>query len=75
MFGFIFPEDPGGRKDPMRLTEADVAALPAAFDMAVSAVRARLAATTAHDVARRYVFGQAAKNVLNAHAGVGWSSG
>ena len=41
----------------------------------LAGVAARLADTTAHDVARRYVFAQAAKNVLNTRAGVGWSSG
>lgn len=74
-FGFIFPGDAAAEGDPMLLTEADVKALREAFDKDVSYVRARLKDTTAHDVARRYVFAQAAKNVLNAHAGVGWSSG
>ena len=74
-FGFVFPEDAGDPKDAMRLSKDEVAALRGAFDKDVANVVARLADTTAHDVARRYVFGQAAKNVLNAHAGVGWSSG
>ena len=74
-FGFVFPEDEGDPKDPMRLSKQDVAALRNAFDKDVANVRARLSDTTAHDKSRRYVFGQAAKNVLNAHAGVGWSSG
>ena len=74
-FGFVFPEDAGDPKDAMRLSNKDVATLREAFDKDVANVAARLADTTAHDVARRYVFAQAAKNVLNAHAGVGWSSG
>ena len=57
------------------LTPAEEATLRAAFEKDVSFVRARLKDTTAHDVRRRYVFAQAAKNVLNARAGVGWSSG
>ena len=74
-FGFVFPEDAGPKDDPMRLSNADVKALREAFDTDVKKTRARVKDTTAHDVARRYVFAQAAKNVLNAHAGVGWSSG
>jgi len=75
LYGLVFPEDPGDPKDLMRISDSEVKSLQAAFDKDVAAVRARLADTTAHDKARRYVFGQAAKNVLNAHAGVGWSSG
>ena len=74
-FGFVFPEDAGDPKDPMRLSEKDMSTLRTAFDKDVASVRAQVVDTTAHDVARRYVFGQAAKNILNAHAGVGWSSG
>ena len=74
-FGFVFPEDPGPKDDLMRLSKADVNALREAFDTDVKKTRAHVKDTTAHDVARRYVFAQAAKNVLNAHAGVGWSSG
>ncbi len=74
-FGFVFPEDAAAKDDPMRLTKADLKALGDAFDDDVKRVRAHVRDTTAHDVARRYVFAQAAKNVLNSHAGVGWSSG
>ena len=74
-FGFVFPEDAGDPKDPMRLSEKDMSTLRTAFDKDVASIRAQVVDTTAHDVARRYVFGQAAKNILNAHAGVGWSSG
>ena len=74
-YGLVFPEDPGDPKDLMRISDSEVKALRTAFDKDVAAVRAHLADTTAHDKARRYVFAQAAKNVLNAHAGVGWSSG
>ena len=46
-----------------------------AFEKDVAGVKAKLQDTTAHDVQRRYVFAQAVKNVLNARAGIGWSSG
>ena len=59
----------------MRITDSEVKSIKAAFDKDIAAVRARIADTTAHDKSRRYVFGQAVKNVLNARAGVGWSSG
>ena len=73
-FGFAFPGDAAvdGR---LPLAKSDLKMLEAAFAKDVRSVRARIKDTTAHDVARRYVFAQAAKNVLNAHAGVGWSSG
>ena len=71
-FGFVF--DAGAKDDPLRLTKADVKALREAFEKDVENVRTKLKDTTAHDVRRRYAFAQAAKNVLNAHAGVGWSS-
>lgn len=74
-FGFVFEKAEANAKDPMRLTDADVKALRKAFDADVANVRSKLQDTTAHDVKRRYVFAQAVKNVLNAHAGVGWSSG
>ena len=57
------------------LTAAEEKQLKAAFRKDVEFVRKNLADTTAHDVARRYVFAQAVKNVLNARAGIGWSSG
>ncbi|MBO7721086.1 MAG: alkaline phosphatase [Kiritimatiellae bacterium] len=71
-FGLEFG-DGGDRR--MRVTAAEERALAKAFAEDVVRVRKRLKDTTAHDVARLYVFAQAAKNVLNAHAGVGWSSG
>ena len=74
-FGFLFEKTEANATDPMLLTEADVKALRKAFDEDVEKVRSKLQDTTAHDVKRRYVFAQAVKNVLNAHAGVGWSSG
>ena len=74
-FGLVFPEDPGDPKDKLRMTENEVDSLRKAFERDIKSIRAHIQDTTAHDVARRYVFGQAAKNVLNAHAGVGWSSG
>lgn len=74
-FGFVFREDAKGKeKDPLLLTERDEKALRDAFAKDVENVRNKLKDTTAHDVRRRYVFAQAAKNVLNAHAGIGWSS-
>ena len=57
------------------MTKNEVDGLRKAFDRDINSIRGSIKDTTAHDVARRYVFGQAAKNVLNAHAGVGWSSG
>ena len=74
-FGFVFPGPNAPKKDPMLLTPADMKALTEAFDKDVENVRNKLKDTTAHDVKRRYVFAQAVKNVLNAHAGIGWSSG
>ena len=74
-FGFAFPGDPGADGNPLLLSSADIAALKRAFKKDVQRVRVHAKDTTAHDVARRYEFAQAAKNVLNAHAGVGWSSG
>ena len=74
-FGLVFPEDPGAPDDALRMTKNEVDGLRKAFEKDIESIRARIRDTTAHDVARRYVFGQAAKNVLNAHAGVGWSSG
>ena len=57
------------------LTEDETAALAKAFAQDVENVRNKLKDTTSHDVARRYVFAQAAKNALNARAGVAWNSG
>ena len=74
-FGFVFEKTAATETDPMLLTEAEVKALEKAFAKDVKNVREKLKDTTAHDVRRRYAFAQAAKNVLNAHAGVGWSSG
>ena len=73
-FGFVFPGE-GADDDPMMLKDSEVESLKEAFMQDVDFVRRNLKDTTAHDVARRYVFAQAAKNVLNKHAGVGWSSG
>ena len=50
------------------------AVLKEAFEKDVGFVRKGVKDTTAHDVTRVYVFAQAAKNVLNSQAGVGWSS-
>ena len=57
------------------LSEGDTVKLKAAFDKDLENVRKKLKDTTAHDVARLYVFAQAVKNALNARAGVGWTSG
>ena len=56
------------------LTSAETKALEKALAQDVKYIRAKLKDTTAHDVKRRYVVAQAVKNVLNARAGVGWSS-
>ena len=57
------------------LSNQESETLRKAFDQDVLNVRNKLKDTTAHDVARRYVFAQAVKNALNARAGIGWSSG
>lgn len=76
-FGFVFPgrPRPDGKFSCVALTEGDVTALEKALAQDVEKVRARLEDTTAHNVSRRYVFAQAVKNVLNAHAGVAWGTG
>ena len=82
-FGLLFPPPRDDAKvaqkkrppDPMMLTKKDVKVLEEAFQTDVDKVRNKVRDTTAHDVARNYVFAQTVKNVLNAHAGVGWSSG
>ena len=74
-FGFVFGKPGAKAADPMRITAAEEKGLAGAFAKDVEYVRAKLRDTTAHDVARRYVFAQAVKNVLGAHAGIGWSSG
>jgi len=71
-FGIVFD---GPADDPMHATAAEVKALRKALAKDVDLMASHVADTTAHDVARRYVFAHAAKNVVNAHAGVGWSSG
>jgi alkaline phosphatase len=74
-FGFCFPGDaPKKNQRRVMLTENDLKVLEAAFAKDVENVRIRLQDTTAHDVTRRYVFAQTVKNVLNAHAGVAWST-
>ena len=65
----------GDAKDPMFATPAEVAKLKEAFETDRRHIRERLQDTVAHDVGRRYVFASAARSVLAAHAGVGWSSG
>ena len=57
------------------LTQQETELLRKALKKDIGFVKTRLKDTTAHDVRRRYVFAQAVKNVLNARAGVGWSSG
>ena len=74
-FGFVFPAPDVAKDNPMLLSKADVKALEEALAKDVKNVKNKLKDTTAHDVPRAYSFAQAAKNVLNAHAGVGWSSG
>ena len=70
-YGLLFG---GDRKDPMRVTDAEVNQLKEALEKDRSFVKKRLADTKAHDVRRRYVFAATARAVLAAHAGVGWSS-
>jgi alkaline phosphatase len=56
------------------LSKENIEALKAAFETDIGFVKKGVKDTTAHDVSRVYVFAQTAKNVLNAQAGVGWSS-
>ena len=74
-FGFVFGKSDGKRQVPLLMSAADEKLLREAFEKDVDNVRRNLADTTAHDVQRRYVFAQAAKNVMSAHAGIGWSTG
>jgi alkaline phosphatase len=71
-FGFDFNGKHGGGKIP--LSKENIEALKAAFETDIGFVKKGVKDTTAHDVSRVYVFAQTAKNVLNAQAGVGWSS-
>ena len=74
-FGFVFGKPDGKEKVPLLMSAADERILREAFEKDVDNVRKNLKDTTAHDVQRRYVFAQAAKNVMGAHAGIGWSTG
>ena len=74
-FGFVFGKPDGEKKPPLLMSAADEKLLREAFEKDVDNVRKNLKDTTAHDMQRRYVFAQAAKNVMGAHAGIGWSSG
>ena len=71
-FGLVFG---GDETNPLRVTAAEEKALRDALEKDRTYIRQRMADTTAHDVKRRYVFASAARGVLAAHAGVGWSSG
>ncbi len=71
-FGLLFD---GPADDPMKMTKAEIADLEKAFEADRARVKGCIADTTAHDVARKYVFGIAVRRVLAAHAGIGWSSG
>ncbi len=71
-YGLVF--DGADKNDPMQVTAAELKILKDAFEKDRSFVKIRLADTKAHDVRRRYVFASAARGVLAAHAGVGWSS-
>ena len=71
-FGFVFD---GDAKDPMLITPAELANIKKAFESDRMKVKKRMADTTAHDVGRVYVFADAVKRTMAAHAGIGWSSG
>ncbi len=71
-FGLVFTDD---RSNPMRVRSAERKLLKNAFEKDRGYVKKQVADTTAHDVGRRYVFASTVKNVLAAHAGIGWSSG
>ena len=74
-FGFVFGSPDGKEKVPLLMSAADEKLLRETFEKDVDNVRRNLKDTTAHDVQRRYVFAQAAKNVMSSHAGIGWSTG
>jgi alkaline phosphatase len=71
-FGLVFTDD---RKNPMRVTSAELKQLKDAFVQDREYVKRQVADTTAHNVGRRYVFASAVRSVLAAHAGIGWTSG
>ncbi len=71
-FGFVFDKN---SKDCMKITDSELAELQKAFEADRNRVRRKMADTTAHDTPRKYVFGGAAKRIMAAHAGIGWSSG
>jgi alkaline phosphatase len=71
-FGLYFGND---KSNPMRVNSAELKLLKEAFEKDREYVRKQVADTTAHDVGRRYVFASTVRNVLAAHAGIGWSSG
>ena len=74
-FGFVFGSPVGKETPPLLMSAADERILREAFEKDVENVRGNLKDTTAHDAQRRYVFAQAAKNIMSAHAGIGWSTG
>ena len=70
-FGLVFE---GSADDPMKMKAFEVDELEKAFEADRARVRRHVADTTAHDAVRKYAFGAAARRVLAAHSGVGWSS-
>lgn len=71
-FGLVFTDD---RKNPMRVTSAELKQLKDAFEKDREFIKKQVADTTAHNVRRRYVFAATVRSVLAAHAGIGWTSG
>ena len=71
-FGLAFTDD---RRNPMRVRSAELKTLKEAFETDRKLAKKQVAETTAYDAGRRYVFGTAVRNVLAAHAGIGWTSG
>ena len=72
-FGLVF--DPSQRADPVFADEPDLRILRDALEKDMAFMFQGLKDTTAHDVKRRYVFAQAAKDILTARACIGWCSG
>jgi alkaline phosphatase len=71
-FGFVFDKN---SDSPMKVSDEELKSLKSAFEADRKRIKNNVADTTAHDEPRRYAFGGAARRVMAAHAGIGWSSG
>ena len=71
-FALAFTDD---RNNPMRVRSAELKRLKEAFEKDCESARKKVADTTDYDAKRRYVFASTVREVLAAHAGIGWSTG